>query len=498
MLLSLSFLLFPSFILTATYARVHQAANTRHRSQPDARFLPKHPTCAAIEEAISSASSVYYFPDIAFITDNYHYMPSSSQNSECSVEPGAVDDVAKIMEILSNSTTPFGVKGGGHSSNPGFSSTPGVLIVMTRFNNVNYRVQEGTADIQTGVIWDDVYAALAPHGVNVVGGRASGVGVAGLTLGGGYSWLTNLYGLTVDTVVAFELVLPNGTVVEARDDRYPDLFFGLKGGLNNFGIVTRFTLRTFPQTQVWAGVIMYSGLVWERTVDAVYAFIASNTDPNANILAAYTVAGGVQVMPLLVFYNRPQPPSKLFDNFFNIPHLSSTVGTKDFLDFVKEAPSNVTANLRGAFHTVPLANITPAVLNKIVSEAKLWGLQSLLAAGISVSYDVEPFLRTITRHAASSAYPHDKFASPLLLYFEWPPSISDSTLINAMKASASSIAAVAKGEGQDLDSLASYPNYCLADTPLERMYGSNLDTLRAIKKKYDSSNVMGRAGGFKF
>ena len=150
------------------------------------------------------------------------------------------------------------MKGGGHSSNPGFSSTSGVQIAMTRFNNVTYHADTQTADIGTGIVWDDVYSALAPYNVNVVGGRVTGVGVAGFTLGGGtvpadisgaiaasaamltieritlhlcgvtgYSWKTSQHGLTIDTLEAFELVLPNGTVttVTSEDE---DLFFALK------------------------------------------------------------------------------------------------------------------------------------------------------------------------------------------------------------------------------------------------------------------------------
>ena len=78
------------------------------------------------------------------------------------------------------------------------------------------------------MIWDDVYTALEPYNVNVVGGRVTGVGVAGFTLGGGYSWKTNQYGLTIDTVQAFELVLPNGTVTVVTATSNADLFFGLK------------------------------------------------------------------------------------------------------------------------------------------------------------------------------------------------------------------------------------------------------------------------------
>jgi FAD/FMN-containing dehydrogenase len=77
------------------------------------------------------------------------------------------------------------VKGGGHSTNVGFSSTTGVQIAMTRFNEVTLSADKSTVDVGAGLLWDDVYAALDGTGVNVVGGRVPGVGVAGFTLGGG-------------------------------------------------------------------------------------------------------------------------------------------------------------------------------------------------------------------------------------------------------------------------------------------------------------------------
>lgn len=77
------------------------------------------------------------------------------------------------------------MKGGGHASNPGFSSTPGVQISLARFNNITVDPIAGTVELGPALTWDQVYAALDPTGVNVVGGRVPGVGVAGVTLGGG-------------------------------------------------------------------------------------------------------------------------------------------------------------------------------------------------------------------------------------------------------------------------------------------------------------------------
>jgi FAD/FMN-containing dehydrogenase len=79
------------------------------------------------------------------------------------------------------------VKGGGHATNPGFSSTRGVEIAMTRFNEIKVNSSCGTVEVGAGLTWDQVYEALEPTGLNVIGGRIPGVGVAGLSLGGGES-----------------------------------------------------------------------------------------------------------------------------------------------------------------------------------------------------------------------------------------------------------------------------------------------------------------------
>ena len=90
--------------------------------------------------------------------------------------------------------------------NPGFSSTKGIHISMSRFNHVIYHEKNGTVDIGSGLIWDDVFKQLEPYNISVVGGRISGVGVGGLLLGGGYSWKSNQYGLSIDNIYGYEVI----------------------------------------------------------------------------------------------------------------------------------------------------------------------------------------------------------------------------------------------------------------------------------------------------
>ena len=98
---------------------------------------------------------------------------------------------------------------------------------------------------------------------------------------------------------------------------------------------------------VQGGIIYYDALEWDTTGKAVYNFFTNNNDPNANILPTYNIAtGAVHAMVLLVFYNKPRPPSGLFDEFLKIRSVANTVKTRDFLNFIKEPPSIITAGQR--------------------------------------------------------------------------------------------------------------------------------------------------------
>ncbi|KAN0131916.1 hypothetical protein V8E53_010196 [Lactarius tabidus] len=294
-------------------------------------------TCDQIAKAVSNASQVFFPTSIPYLSDNFHYSLSSSQQSACSVEPGTAEDVSKILGILTNPRTPFAVKGGGHSTNPGFSSTSGIQISMMRFNETSLN-PDGTASVGAGLTWDQVYTALNSTGMSVVGGRVPHIGV-GLILGGGYSYKSSQYGLAIDNVVAYEIVLPNGTIktVTSEDE---DLFFGLKGGTNNFGIVTNFVLKTHPQTSIWGGYLVYA----EDQLDAIkeaYAMFQEANDTKAAMLINFNYASGEFSILLIVFYDAPTPPAGLFDGFLAIPTIQSTVSTTPYSNFILEFQSPV-------------------------------------------------------------------------------------------------------------------------------------------------------------
>ncbi|KAK2460201.1 hypothetical protein APHAL10511_007792 [Amanita phalloides] len=302
--------------------------------------------CRTISSTISSQSDVYYRGQPMYDKDIYHWASSSTQESACTVEPGTAEDVGKILRILDQTRTPFAVKSGGHTANPNFSSSKGVLIALYRFNEVVYDPASQTAIIGTGLIFDDVYTALEPHQVSVLGGRVTGIGVGGFVLGGGYSWKTNQYGLAVDTVTSFELVKPNGEITNVTESSDSELFFGLKGGLNNFGVVTRITMRTYPQPMVWGGMITYANVSIPEVTAAVVKFSATNTDPKANIISGYDCVLTQPLITQILYYDGPNPPAGLFDDFLKIPALIKNIGQRSLPEYIELTASNVSADFR--------------------------------------------------------------------------------------------------------------------------------------------------------
>ncbi|KAK4106438.1 Glucooligosaccharide oxidase [Parathielavia hyrcaniae] len=186
----------------------------------------------------------------------------SSLSPACIFLPEDADQVAVAVKILHDAEAQFAIRGGGHMNIPGANSIDdGVLVALNKLDHttVDESVTDKPIAVGPGAKWVDVYAALAPYGRYAIGGRLKNIGVPGLTLIGGVSYFQNKYGWSMDTVLRYDVVLGNGTRVVADKTTNRDLFWALKGGGNNFGIVTSFLFETYHVPLVSSTLQVFAG-----------------------------------------------------------------------------------------------------------------------------------------------------------------------------------------------------------------------------------------------
>jgi FAD/FMN-containing dehydrogenase len=170
---------------------------------------------------------------------------------------GSAADVATVLRHAVAAGKTICVRGGGHSA-PGHSCIDGaVMIDLGALRSVTVDPERETARVGGGALWSDVDKATAAHGLATTGGLISHTGVGGLTLGGGIGWLMRKHGLAVDNLVGAEVVLADGRVVDASADDNADLFWALRGGGGNFGVVTELRFRLHPVRNVLAGMVVH-------------------------------------------------------------------------------------------------------------------------------------------------------------------------------------------------------------------------------------------------
>ena len=191
------------------------------------------------------------------------------------VRPADAEAVAAAVTVAAASGRDLAVRSGGHSGAAHSVCDDGIVIDLTAMKNLEIDADARTAWAETGLTAGEFTAGAAEHGLATGFGDTASVGIGGITLGGGVGFLSRKLGLTIDSLLAAEVVLANGEIVMADETNHPDLFWALRGGGGNFGVVTRMKLRLHELPTVVGGVLMLPATT--QNVDAFMS--AAETAP---------------------------------------------------------------------------------------------------------------------------------------------------------------------------------------------------------------------------
>jgi FAD/FMN-containing dehydrogenase len=177
------------------------------------------------------------------------------QRPQVIVRPADAAEVARVVTLARDSGLELAVRSGGHSPAGHSLSDGGIVLDLSAMRDLDIDPEARTARAQTGLTAGEYTTAAAEHGLATGFGDTGSVGIGGITLSGGVGYLVRKHGLTIDSLLAAELVTADGELVTASEQEHPDLFWAIRGGGGNFGVATRFRYRLHPVDQVVGGML---------------------------------------------------------------------------------------------------------------------------------------------------------------------------------------------------------------------------------------------------
>ncbi|CAO2647390.1 Nn.00g083120.m01.CDS01 [Neocucurbitaria sp. VM-36] len=430
-------------------------------------------------------------------TNGYWSAQQGTVNPRCVFKPTNTIEVSSLVLLSRLTQCPFAVKGGGHAAFAGASSIDGgITVSMENFKKVAVSSDKKFADIGPGNRWVDVYTTLDKFGVGVVGGRMSPVGVPGLLLGGGISFFSNKLGWACDNIASYEVVTASGLVVVASANQYPDLYWALRGGGNNFGIITNFKLNAFPLGKMWGGQRIYTENNFPAVLDAIYKFatVTSSQDTDAAQIVSFgNIAQLGKIAIVQMHYARPVANASVFDDLNAIQHVQSNTNISTLADLTIKMNEGAADGLRqtqwdvsfkvnrelftfliNTFYTnLPsvqnLASAFPTISIQAITAGQLKGMQKNGGNALGLDASKGPyFVMNMSSRWSNAA---DDVA--ILKFF--------STVIKQVKAEA---------QKKGLDNAYIYMNYASQfQDPIASYGAANVRKLKKVSAKYDPHGV---------
>ncbi|RAH46637.1 FAD-binding domain-containing protein [Aspergillus brunneoviolaceus CBS 621.78] len=447
------------------------------------------------------------------------------------VQPRTTQEVSTAIQILKqehqrrqssgalSDNTLFAVRGGGQSPLTGAASAKGgVLIDLTHFREVTVAEDRESVVIGAGSRWGDVSRTLDELNLGVVGGRSADVGVGGFTLGGGISFFTPRYGLACSNVIAYEVVLASGATVTATASSHPELWRALKGGSNNFGIVTRFTVRCFSSSPIWSGYIYAPGSQCTKALLALHNSV-KRMDPKSSGAEVDSYAAGaivcdVYLQPIsmrllalqLAYTKTPESPEQWpafwqRSGFSALWRYWSTHKVQSVTSAVEEVNRGCWPSKRSSFGTTTIKNDLATIMaaHDVFREATA-SLRKV--EGSMWTMVMQPLLPSWTAKGDPNVIGvHESTNEPLIIInmsIDWDGAHNDEYVYSVVRGILAKINAIAEANGRTHPYR--YLNYCENwQRPLVGYGEQKLEFLRKIGQQYDPDGLFqtGCTGGFK-
>ncbi|KAI4215574.1 MAG: hypothetical protein LQ351_002043 [Letrouitia transgressa] len=422
-------------------------------------------------------------------------------NPVCIFAPSNAQQVAAAVKILVASNTTFTPRSGGHMPVRGHASTNfGVMIATTRFTQKKVvptpnKLGSPYLSAGPGFRWQDVYEFLNPTGYLVVAGRVGSVG-SSLLLGGGMSYFSSLYGWASNNVVQFEIVTSKGEILLVNKDAYPDLFWALKGGSSNYGIVTRYDMKLYKSAQMYGGTVVWPANATQQYLEAQKHFIlpgGGSYDDKAAIMPnfGYVPSTGKSSSGSVLIYNAPVAKPKALENFTAIPLESGGAKVQNFSAITATTSGYAPRTNRWSFYSTAI-RAGEDTMNVIYQTTTSLADQLLKQTNCSVGSAIQPV--TVNHLKAARAAGGDAldldpargpFDSVVLIFVSWASAKDDALVKSYTDKVLESIDKQAKAKNL------AYPFRFLNDAGLTQDpistygYGASVARMKAVSKKYD-------------
>ena len=428
-------------------------------------------------------------------------------------KPATAEQLQNLVRALRphvlNGSCRIAVRGSGHTPFAGSANIQGgVTIDMGRIQGVKLSADKSLVEISAGEIWTNVYAKLDEHGLTTTGGRVGHIGVTGFLLGGGLSMFSSRRGFACDSVTEFKVVLASGELVTANARENPDLWIALKGGLNNFGIVTSITMKTFASgADIWGGLLYYPAESFSQLLGRACDYLLDETaDQDVHLMCSAGYGYGHQVASCVMYHTRGEVDARALQPFLSVqPQIESmrSLKTATHSQFCEDLSKFSTDGIRQYWASI---TIKPDIdlINTMYEQWQetLTGIKD--AEGFIFSFGFHPVTKALlenSRKAGGNAMDIAPLDGPLFVVLInpcWTLPQDDSRIFKAVGDLVVGFRELAAGRG--LLHRYIFTNYAYHEDDVMAGYGEeSLERMKGVSKKYDPEGVFQRGvpGGFK-